>query len=819
MPLSEILLIVMSLLALATLAAGFFYRLPVLHTVVLVVIGMALGELSGAWEPLADLQAFRLTSDLVFFLFLPALIFESGFNLNARQLVKDLAPVLVLAVPALLISTALVGFGLWWLLDLELPVALLFGALISATDPVAVIALFKELGAPLRLTVLVEGESLLNDATAIVVFSIVLGIALDGGGSTLGTVGWAVLDFFRVFLGGALVGCLLGLGISELLCRLKCHLSAVLVMSIVMAYMSFILAEHLLHVSGVMAAAAAAVSLAVLGVTRMPPGTDRAIGETWEFIALACNSLLFILVGLSIDPGTLVNRLDVIGIAVTLVLAARAATVYSLVPATTRLFSLPRVSIGERHIMWWGGLKGGLAIAIVLSIPEQLPGRQLLIELTVGVVLFTLLVNAPTIRPLMSRLGLDRFSDEEHYELEQFLSHAQARTEAKLAQFESATLISAAGRSSASEQIRKVFTRTAPAETPAERDHELYLAALRTEFEELNRLHDGGVISQYTFLDWRSLLQRDRDTHCGTTAGRPARARTNLFMRLEMALLRQLREHDWAAGWLSRYQDARLSQHLQHNIAGVLMCEAVLEKLRTLADPAVRPDPVSALYAQRLARRRERIETIRIEFPAFYRRFEVELATRMVLTSAKLDAEHDHQHGEIGAKVFTTIEQRIDTALAKLASTAKAAPTPSTSALLDTIPLLKGLSKSALDAIADRANAVTFLPGDIVIGEGEKGDALYIVSQGKVGVHHSGDGGEEQFLAELGHGDFFGETALLGEQVRTATVEAQAPSTLPRITRRDMLALAEQHPEVEQRLDQARAARTRDTKKVESPGG
>ncbi|RKZ35544.1 MAG: hypothetical protein DRQ37_06115, partial [Gammaproteobacteria bacterium] len=273
----------MGLLTVAIIAAGLCRTLPIPYTVILVILGMGLGELGRSWEPMAILHELRLSPDLVFFIFLPALIFESGLNLDARQLVKDLAPVLVMAIPALLISTLLIGFGLSFLLDMDLVLALVFGALISATDPVAVVALFKELGAPLRLNVMVEGESLMNDATAIVLFSIILSMAVGGGTLGWSEAGSAVIEFMRVFVGGALIGVFAGFIVSELLHRLRSTVSAVLTMSVVTAYASFVIAEHTLHVSGVMAAATAAVTLGVYGVTRLQQEVTEPMHELWEF--------------------------------------------------------------------------------------------------------------------------------------------------------------------------------------------------------------------------------------------------------------------------------------------------------------------------------------------------------------------------------------------------------------------------------------------------------------------------------------------------------------------------------------------------------
>jgi len=383
MPLSETVLVLAGLLSLAIVSAGVFRNVPIPYTVLLVIIGMLLAEGGHVWPVLAPLEEFRLSPDLVFFIFLPALIFESGFNLPARQLVKDLAPVLMLAVPALVISTLVVGVGLSFL-GMELITAMLFGALISATDPVAVIALFKELGAPERLTVLVEGESLLNDATAIVVFGILLAVAVGGETLSWSNADTIVIEFVRVFIGGALVGAVLGFVVSELLYHLRVGVSGVLTMSLVTAYGGFILAEHTLHVSGVMAGATAAVALSGFGMTRLRHEATDAAAEFWEVIALICNSLLFLLVGLSVDVDALASAIVPAAVTVALILAARGTAVYALVPLTTKLFSLPHVSVSERHIMWWGGLKGGLAIAIALSIPEHLAGRELLLNITLA---------------------------------------------------------------------------------------------------------------------------------------------------------------------------------------------------------------------------------------------------------------------------------------------------------------------------------------------------------------------------------------------------------------------------------------------------
>ncbi len=809
MPLSEIILIIMGLLTVAMIAAAICRNLPIPYTVFLVVLGIMLGSVSRNWPQLAQLQEFQLTPELVLFLFLPALIFESAFNLDARQLVKDLAPVLSLAIPALLISTAIVGVGLWWLIDINIFLALVFGALISATDPVAVVALFKELGAPQRLTVLVEGESLLNDATAIVVFNIILGLLITGS-FAWSDLGVAATDFLRVFVGGALVGAIIGILLGELLYRLRAGLSSYLVMSIVLAYASFTVAEHVLHVSGVMAVLAAAICMSIFGVSRIPQSSMDMVMEAWEVIALVCNSLLFLLVGLSVDVSALLARGDAIFVAILLVLIARAASVYSMVPATIKIFKLPHVSLGERHIMWWGGLKGGLAIAIALSIPTDIVGRDLLLDMTLGVVLFSLLINAPTIRPLMHKLGIDELTEDEKDELKHGLLNAEKQANSIVQQLYKAQLISRSTQQLIQKKSRQVFA-SGEKEADSRQDlRHLYVIALRVELEELKYLYEVGLIQQYIYLDIKNTLQRDREFRLGYQSqqiDQQMKIKPNLFKQLESALIKRLREHNWATGILARYQYLRFSQSLQRDMAGVMSATAVLAMLEQDEDhEQAHKQQVALVYQQRLERRRERLRRVAAEFPEFYLRYETRLFAKVSMLAAQHYTNSASQHGEIGAKTFANIERRIRNTISALPAISNPAPKLTASDLIGTVPLLNGLSKHILQNLAERAQAVTFISDDIIIGEGEKGDALYIISHGRVKVYRLDD--KNEVIAELRDGDFFGEMALLGDQVRTASVKAVTPTSLLRLSRRDVLVLAEEDPELKSRLQQASKARS-----------
>ncbi len=400
MHLTDWLLLSSLLLAAAVVLGLLASRVGLQLTVVLVVVGFVarlLGDSAGLESPLQG-EGFE---EVVVFLFLPILIFEAALGLSVRAFFRNLGPILVLAVVAVLISAVLVGAALAVVLGTPLAAALLFGALISATDPVAVVAVFRELGVPERLLVLVEGESMLNDGVAIVLFNILLGVALGEEAS----VGGGILDFVTVFFGGTALGALLGLAAAVLLPWLDRNLAAALTVAV--AYGGFVLADDVFGFSGVMAGVAAGVVIAGLAPSRASAETREMLEDLWEALGYIANALLFLLIGLAIEPELIVDNLGAIALAIVVVLVARAAAVVPLVSALERFAGIRPVGRRNEAVLVWGGLRGGVALALALALPESLPQRDVFIAMTGGVVLATLLLNATTIGPLIHRLGLD----------------------------------------------------------------------------------------------------------------------------------------------------------------------------------------------------------------------------------------------------------------------------------------------------------------------------------------------------------------------------------------------------------------------------
>jgi CPA1 family monovalent cation:H+ antiporter len=405
MQIPHIVMMLMVMLLLAVLATPLAKRLALPFSVLLVAGGFAGSELLVAAGVDLGLRWYHF-HDLIFFLLLPALIFESALNLDPRLLLKNLVPILILAVPILLLSTGvtalLLYYGIGHPSGFPLIAALLTGALLSATDPVAVLALFKQVDAPKRLHVLVDGESLLNDATAIVLFGLMLAFAQTGDASP--TFSAAVLKFFGVFFGGIGVGVAAGL-LALLLYRIQCTAVVQGAVSIIGAYGAFFVAEEFCHVSGVMAVLVTGLFLGAAR-RRSPERYHRFLEELWEFNAYVANAMISLLMGVTVTVGMFEERWLAMLIGIGAVLAARAIGIFGMMPLVSRLPGVVPIGMRFRLVMFWGGLRGAVALALALSLPLELEYWFTVQSIAYGVVLFTLFVQAPTMHLLIRRLRL-----------------------------------------------------------------------------------------------------------------------------------------------------------------------------------------------------------------------------------------------------------------------------------------------------------------------------------------------------------------------------------------------------------------------------
>lgn len=399
------------LLFIASVSSIVLKKINFPYTIGLVIIGLSI-SVFGSELGSQITSKFELSPQVILYILLPVLIFEASVNMNTRLLFKNVVPVLALAAPGLVISTFVVGLTVKFLTPLPLGPSMLFGALISATDPVAVIGLFKELGAPKRLSILVDGESLFNDGTAIVMFNIVMKMITAGAVFGLATFAQGSFDFITIFLGGVLIGAVIGYIMMRFVTLAGNDPMIEIAMSVIAAYTSFIVADRCFGLSGVMSAMGAGMVVSYYGYLRFSPEVREYQKDFWEFASFAANSFIFLLLGLTgkdLIFGIFQSGKLLIYIAVALIgcTIGRIIIVYAVLPFIERLKGQEKISMSYKAVMLWGGLRGALPIALAVSLPQNFPHRDLIIQLTLGVVFYTVLVQGMTIRKLIHFLGLD----------------------------------------------------------------------------------------------------------------------------------------------------------------------------------------------------------------------------------------------------------------------------------------------------------------------------------------------------------------------------------------------------------------------------
>ena len=352
-------------LGVATLSRMFSVLRNIPYTLLLLLVGLGLAVL--------DVRLINLSPQLILFIFLPPLLFEAAWNLNWKSLKQYSVPVVLYAIVGVVICVG------------------------------SLVALFRELGVDKKLTTVMEGESLFNDGVAVVAFNLLLGIALGLEQFDLSVTVARFLVFVGIGLG---VGGLIGFGLSFLTQRFDIPLVEQS-LTLVSAYGTYLVAEEL-GGSGVIAVVATGLILGNFGSRiGMSPRTRVVVSEFWEFMSFFINSIVFLLIGDQVEFQGLLDELDKIAIAIALMLVARAVSVFAL-GALSNAVTGPDMDLPLKGqvVLWWGGLRGSVSVALALSVPVVLGDRQEVISIVFGVMLFTLLVQGLTIKPLLEYLGL-----------------------------------------------------------------------------------------------------------------------------------------------------------------------------------------------------------------------------------------------------------------------------------------------------------------------------------------------------------------------------------------------------------------------------
>lgn len=385
-----------ALIAAAAIVALLTRRSGLPYTVALVLLGLLIAGVG----PPAHLT---ITPELVLIVLVPGLVFEAAYRLDVTELRQTFVGAAILAIPGVLVSAGVVALVLS-AAGLEPSLAFIVGAIVSATDPVSVIATFRTLGAPARLATLVEAESLFNDGTAVVIFL----IAVRAATGPVEPIE-AVTGFVTTVAFSAALGLVVGVVATRVMAYAKDQLIE-LAISVVLAYGTYLLADRLGQ-SGIIATVVAGIVLGTYGRrVGLPAATFAALDQVWEFVAFLLTAFVFLLIGLSITLGMLVDSAGAIALGVVGILVGRAIVVYAIlggashaVRAIGRGSAVPTAWL---HVLFWAGLRGAIAVGLALSLPADLPERSHLQGIVFGITLFTLIVQGATTDLLLRRLGV-----------------------------------------------------------------------------------------------------------------------------------------------------------------------------------------------------------------------------------------------------------------------------------------------------------------------------------------------------------------------------------------------------------------------------
>jgi CPA1 family monovalent cation:H+ antiporter len=341
---------------------------------------------------------FELSSSVIYYVLLPLLLFESAFHINFHQFKLQFKTITFFATFGLLISVFVIGYVLAFAVGYPLPMAILFGAIISATDPIAVISMFKTLGAPKRLSLVADGESMLNDATGVIAFKVVSAFVLAGSALQSSTLLESTWSFIYVFVGSLIFGAIVGYFFSKLIEKIENDRVIETTMTVACALGSFVAAEHFFHFSGVISCVMAGIVVGNLGKTKFSPGVREFVEEFWSYFAFLSVSLVFFFATFNLDFLIFSKNPIIIIWAIVAVLVGRAISIYgsALITNNTPFFKdEPNIPMSWQHILNWGGLRGVIPLVLAYSLPEDFKYRSAIFSFSLFAL--SLVSNTPSI--------------------------------------------------------------------------------------------------------------------------------------------------------------------------------------------------------------------------------------------------------------------------------------------------------------------------------------------------------------------------------------------------------------------------------------
>ena len=798
------------------------FRLP--HTVLLAIAGMAMGFL-GSWvissglhlgavgDAFVGLDKLEVSADLFLPLFLPPLLFTAGLNIEVRRLMDEISAVLLLAIIAVVVCIAFVGLVVHWATGVNLVVCLLLGAVVSTTDPAAVIGIFRDVGAPKRLSILAEGESLLNDAVAIAAFGLFVGILVgrDGGGAEAAG-GGVVLVFLREFVGGLLVGFLLARATMFVLPRLGESEPAIASVTVALTYVSFVVADRYLHVSGVVSTVMAALTLAAYGPTHLHPHQWSALKRLWEQLEFWASCLIFVFASM-LAANVLVRITWIYGVAVLAVafgaFLARGVVVFGMLPVLEKVKLVQPVDNRYKAVLVWGGLRGAVTIVLgmVVAGNEQLPEatREFVALSATLFVLLTLFVNATTLGLVMHGLGLDKLSRLELALRDRVLALSKANVGRHLQQIMRRRNVAADALPVDPVSAGEQEIAAAPPElaldldervkvglvTLCTREKELYLeqfeqqilsrrmvAVLAADADRLiDSVRDHGVAG---YEQWMSEISRP---------GRGFRAALWLHRRLgtEGPLKQQLAD---------RFEILMVTQSVLAELAAFNV-KSVADLLGMDAE-----HELEAVIGKRQDAVESALKALSLQYPGYAESIQVRQLERAAIRFESAEYTRRLREGIISREVYKNLREQLARRRGAISQRPPLDLGLELAKMIERVPMFGALDRAAVVEMSKRLRAVVALPGEKIIAIGGPPDSMYFIAAGELTVKGPG------FEVVLKEGNCVGEMGLVSDSPRSADVIANGYCHLLALDRRDFHAMLANRPAVLAEIEAVASRRT-----------
>ncbi len=809
----------------------FLKKSPLPYTVSLLLIGLGLGALTrlgyfGEWNLLlfnfdtsfmgkAIGWAGHIDPHLILYIFLPTLIFEAAFAMDVHTFKKSFANAFILAVPGIIVALILsamvvmiiqffgIGMSGWtWM------IALLFGTVVSATDPVAVVALLKDLGASKKLGTLIEGESLLNDGTAIVIFMVLL-LSITGAGSDTSPI----VEFLRVAIGGTLVG--LGIGYIIIAWVKKVFNDALVEITVIVAgaYITFYIAEHFFHVSGVLGLVALGLLMASSGRTRISPEVEHFLHEFWEMFAFIANTLIFLIVGVVIANNIVFTANDFL----ILILLYIGIHIVRAIVLTIFFPLMKKAGYGltkkNAYVLWWGALRGAIALALALIVASESKIdsniRDQFLFYTAGIVTMTLVINATTIKLLLDKLGLTKIPPAKQKMILNARNYLRQASEKSIDKLKTDRFLSRANW----EDVKKYLP-----EKPGDEEIIIDEGKFSNLYETRRRVLEKEKSSYWTQF---------KEGLLGPIAVRNLTDAINEIIdsdgKIALSERKDLEQLWKTPKFLSKLQSIPLLGKISERFffdrlaisydAARGFVEAQYETLKLVESMVISSNTEELTIDQDLATVENEINENRIHgltflrnlkntYPEIYDAIATRQAIRSNLNNELKIVERLMKKGQLGSdeaeKMLDSIEERMK----KLVDKPPAIKPPEKAKLLQDIPWLKELDRNIFNKIVSLFQHRNYAVGEKIIKEHGHVDGLYVVARGSVKVTIN-----KRLIDILGKGSVFGEIAVLTNIPRTATVTAESPVTVFRLTSVSMQQVIHDTQTLEDKLWQIAAPR------------